>query len=619
MLDDAGGYSFADVLAKPGAAWERWDGRGRNYIRSFRGGAVWVRVTLRNEGELARLGVLADAEYYIDKLEAWTPDADAPGGWRRAVAGEWTPTTEKALWGRDAGFLVSVPARGETVVYLRAEDNFGVWMRPLWWPEARRFFAVQTRGLLAEGVYFGVMLALLIYNSVLWLRLRLVDIGHYLGYLASIAVFMALARAMHQVAGVEMGSPRMETAASCALALAGMFMASFARKFFELARVAPRMDRVARGLVFIMAVLAAGALGVPWAESTVWLHFCVLATAVTHGVLLLAALVAWRAGATQARYFVYAFGVFFVGVAPPTAIWLQAIPLGLSAMAMMTGSALEMLLLSFALADRFAGLQRDKLAAQARATEEAERRHAIQEAYADELEVEVRERTKELAAANADKDRMLAVIGHDLRGPLTGLTRSAEQATGGRVSATGFAGEAARTGRALLLLIEDLVLWARLRAGSVHAARYEAGALVEPVVAQHRALAARGGVRLRVEVAEGLAVTTDLVLAQTLLRNLLANALKFARGEVRVAVEKTPDGGAARVTVGDDGPGLPPTVAALVAEGGAGGWPPEAGLGLRLCSEIGAILRARLTAGAAAGGGAEFSFTLPAAGGEGAT
>lgn len=23
MLDDAGGYSFADVLAKPGAAWER--------------------------------------------------------------------------------------------------------------------------------------------------------------------------------------------------------------------------------------------------------------------------------------------------------------------------------------------------------------------------------------------------------------------------------------------------------------------------------------------------------------------------------------------------------------------------------------------------------------------
>lgn len=336
-----------------------------------------------------------------------------------------------------------------------------------------------------------------------------------------------------------MGSPKMETATSCTLALAGMLMASFARKFFDLAKVAPRMDRVVRALVAIMAALAAGALTVPWAESTIWLHFCVLASAVTHGVLLIAALVAWRAGATQARYFVYSFGVFFVGVAPTAAIWLQAISLGLSAMAMMTGSALEMLLLSLALADRFAGLQRDKLAAQARATEEAEQRRAMQEAYADELEVEVREHTRELAAANADKDRMLAVLGHDLRSPLTGLTRGAEQAAAGKASCASFAEEAARTGRALLLLIEDLVLWARLRAGSTHVAGYEAGALIGPVVAQHRALAARGAVKLSVSVEEGLRVETDLVLAQTLVRNLLANALKFARGGVWIAVEKT--------------------------------------------------------------------------------
>ena len=611
LADEVGGYSFAEVLARPQDRWTRWNGRGRDYVRSLHGEAVWVRVTLRNPGDATLRGVVADAEYYVDRLEAWTRDGTAPDGWRHERAGEWTPASEKALWGRDAGFLVEVPPRGETVVYLRAQDHFGVWMRPLWWPDARRFFAAQTRGLLAEGVYFGVMLALLIYNSVLWLRLRFVDIGHYLGYLASVAVFMGLARAMHQVAGFAMGSPKMETASSCALALAGMFMASFARKFFDLRKVAPRMDLVARGLVLMMGVLAAGALTMPWAKSTIWLHAVVLCTAVTHGVLLAAALVAWRAGATQARYFVYSFGVFFVGVAPTAAIWLQAIPLGLSAMAMMTGSALEMLLLSLALADRFAALNRDKLAAQARAVEEAERRRAIQEAYADELEVEVRERTRELEAANADKDRMLAVLGHDLRSPLTGLTRTAEQAATGHASGAVFAAEAARTGRALLLMIEDLVLWARLRAGSVHLGRHPAGALVASAVAQHRAVAERGGVVLVVDAPAGLAVETDLVLAQTLVRNLLANALRFSRSRVELRVAAA--GGAVRVTVRDDGPGLPPAMEAALARESPGAWPSESGLGLRLCAEIGRALKTRLEVRPPEGGGTEFGFTLTAA------
>jgi two-component system, sensor histidine kinase LadS len=112
-----------------------------------------------------------------------------------------------------------------------------------------------------------------------------------------------------------------------------------------------------------------------------------------------------------------------------------------------------MLLLALALADRFVQTQRQL-------TEETEQRRMIEAAYAGELAEEVRERTRELRAANADKDRMLAVIGHDLRSPLTGLMRSADKATGA------FAREVAGTGRTLLLMIEDLVQWARLRAGA---------------------------------------------------------------------------------------------------------------------------------------------------------
>ncbi len=176
-----------------------------------------------------------------------------------------------------------------------------------------------------------------------------------------------------------------------------------------------------------------------------------------------------------------------------------------------------------------------------------------------------------------------------------------------------FSGDAARTGRALLLMIEDLVLWARLRAGTVAIGTHAAPALVGPAVAQHQALAARAGIGLSVDAPAALLVETDLVLAQTLVRNLLANALKFARSRVELTVAAGADG-AARVSVRDDGPGLPPAVEAALASGDFSGLAPsaEGGLGLRLCSEIGRALRARLEARTMAGGGAELSFSLPA-------
>lgn len=255
---------------------------------------------------------------------------------------------------------------------------------------------------------------------------------------------------------------------------------------------------------------------------------------------------------TQARFFVMSFGCLFAGVLPTVLAWWWQLPARDVAMqGLMTGSALEMLLLSLAVAERFAETQRELIA-------ETNQRRLIEKTYADELEV--RERTEELEATNADKDRMLAVIGHDLRSPLTGLMRSADRTTGD------FAREAALTGRTLLLMIEDVVVWARLRAGSRAAAVYPASGLVVPAVALHRALAEHGGMELILEAPENLIVETDLVLAQTLVRNLLANALKFAR--TRVVLRAVADGqGGVRFTVGNDGPALSAAVAARLTAG----------------------------------------------------
>jgi signal transduction histidine kinase len=617
LPDPVADFAFETVRAKPADAWRRWD--GRNYIQAFYGEAVWVRITLRNPGAAMQRGVLADAEYYTDRVDLWMGES---GGWRHERSGEWVQAAEKSIWGRDAAFFVEVPAGGERTVYLRLEDHFGVWLRPVWWPDARTFLAAQLRDAGVEAAYFGILFALIVYNGVLWGRLRFRDIGWYLGYLGSGALFMFMARAQHQVIGWAAGSPIMETPLTVALAASGFFLAQFARTFLELRERVPRFGIAACWTGRVMGLLTLLALTTPWMDRTWWLRLSVGGVAVTHAVLLAGAIAAWRKGSYHARFFVLSFGLLLAGMLPTAIIWLLAIPLGLSAMSMMLGSALEMLLLSLAIGDRFARMQQDKLAAQAQAMAETEQRHQIQEAYADELKHEVNERTRELAAANADKDRMMAVLGHDLRSPLTALTLSAEQVSVDRAAAaarTGFAAEAAQTGRALLLLLEDVVLWARLRSGPGRAVDQPADGVVAPAVELHRAAAVQRGVTLELMPSPGLRVRTDLVLTQTLVRNLTSNALKSARTRVVVRVSAAPDG-SVRIGVRDDGPGLPPEVSAhlqIVLAGRTGSinpWHTASGLGLKLCLEIAQALGTRLEATVPEGGGAEISFTLPRGG-----
>lgn len=608
----------AEVEQLPATAWRRW---GAGHFTGGYGTVLWARVTLRNAESRAQAGMLADVDFFADRVEAWVGASPEV----RLLSGEGVAATEKAVPGRAVAFPVNVAARGEQVVYLCAQDFYRPVFQLEWWPEATAYQAARTRGLIAEAVYFGGLLALLGYNVLLWVRLRLADIGYYAAYLAIGAAFMVLARGWGLELGWALGSPGLETALTVALALNGFFLARFAAVFLELKQRCSRGERVALWLAALMLALAVAALSTPWIKNAVWLPATVAGIGVTHAGLFVLAVIAWRTGARQARFFVLAFGCLFAGSLPLVAVRLWMLdPKNLVLLGLMIGSALEMMLLSLAVADRFATAQREKTAAQVLLAEEAEQRRMIEAAYADELEVEVGERTRDLEAANTDKDRMLIALGHDLRSPLAALTQRAELLRSGggsrpplAVEVPGeFAGDVAGAGRQMLLLIEDIVLWARLRTGAQPAASAHAvTSLVTPVVALYQPLAERRGVALTAEVPESLVAWTDLVLAQTMVRNLVGNAVKFARSRVEVTARTEVD--AVRITVRDDGPGLPPAVLAwLRGEASAAGDNGEGGgMGLRLSQEIGATLGAKIEATAGpATGGTELSVILPANG-----
>ncbi|HVN42266.1 MAG TPA: sensor histidine kinase KdpD [Steroidobacteraceae bacterium] len=112
------------------------------------------------------------------------------------------------------------------------------------------------------------------------------------------------------------------------------------------------------------------------------------------------------------------------------------------------------------------------------------------------------------------------------------------------------------------------------------------------------------------------AVHVDAPLVTQALSNLFDNAIKYTPPGTRIIVSAAPEGNSVRLSVEDTGPGLPAgDPEKLFAkfqrgrdEGNTGG----AGLGLAICRAIVNAHGGTIEAAARPGGGARFTFTLPA-------
>lgn len=206
--------------------------------------------------------------------------------------------------------------------------------------------------------------------------------------------------------------------------------------------------------------------------------------------------------------------------------------------------------------------QRDRLQRQV-----AERTAELEQAHvetAGALAV-VEAQAGRLAELDRAKNRFFGNLSHEFRSPLSliigplsdlraGRFGTLEPAIGRQVAA------ALRNSRRLLRLTEQLLDLARLEAGAlqleVH--RIDLVALIEGLVLAFAPAAERRHVRLERTLPSGpLRVYGDLRRLETVLANLLSNALKFtpAGGRVRIVAEAGE--GRIVVTVEDTGPGIP--------------------------------------------------------------
>lgn len=236
-----------------------------------------------------------------------------------------------------------------------------------------------------------------------------------------------------------------------------------------------------------------------------------------------------------------------------------------------------------------------------------------------DLVEQLREEKQVAEQANVAKSKFLAAASHDLRQPLHALTlfvRVLEERTSD-VDTLKVVGDVQRSATALESLFQSLLDISHMDAGTLEVRRihFPLTPMVDALRAEYAPQAEARDLHLDVHSADLIAYS-DPALVERILRNLLANAVRYTRkGEIRLVC--THSGDAIAIEIQDTGVGIPADRLEDVfqefvqLDNSERDRSKGLGLGLSIVRRLAALLGTRVTVQSTLGAGSSFRFTLP--------
>jgi two-component system, sensor histidine kinase and response regulator len=188
-------------------------------------------------------------------------------------------------------------------------------------------------------------------------------------------------------------------------------------------------------------------------------------------------------------------------------------------------------------------------------------------AYRDTIE----EQNEQLNRHNANKDRLFSIISHDLRSPfqgLLGLTQilHEELDTMERDEISEYIGMIHQSSSKFYNLLENLLQWTILERGQIDFNPEPIRILnvITEIIELYSAVSRHKDIRFEIEADAGIHLYSDLNALQTILRNLVSNAIKFSNPGGTVLIKATANGQFTELGVIDAGVGMEPESAAKI-------------------------------------------------------
>jgi len=242
-------------------------------------------------------------------------------------------------------------------------------------------------------------------------------------------------------------------------------------------------------------------------------------------------------------------------------------------------------------------------------------------------EEEIKHQNGELIKLNAEKDKFFSIIAHDLRSPFNsflGLTQimAEELPTLTMAEVQNIAVSMSKSATNLYRLLENLLEWSQIQNGAfpfnpeVIPLRMVAGGCIDMI---HEA-AKNKDLEIANDIDVGIHVYADRNMIQTIVRNLVSNAVKFTPKSGKVYLSaKASDNQCVEIAVNDSGIGMSQLLIdnlfRIDVETNRLGTDsePSAGLGLLLCKEFVEKQGGKIWVESEVGKGSTFYFSIPMA------
>lgn len=556
-------------------------------------GSYWLRFELSNSDLAPQQRIISFDFPHIIAAHLYRYEAGAMI--RVAAHAAQMPLSQRQVVNRYPGLLFDVPAESTAQFYLnirlQGKANQALEYEMRLYP-VEKFYSGQLASILVLIGFIGFMLALLIYNLVLYNRVGIRGYLYYSLYLVSQIAGLAAFEGLFYLLPHPPSVSTVVVLTTITPMLCCFFLIHFGRDILELKQNMPPADRVifwAGSALLFMMVLAAS--GVSWINLPMELTGVVCIVS-----LVIIALIVYRRGSKAALYFAIAFAFLVLGYSAE--LLLYSIPTMTSEGSFLSPglvlwmeryfyyscAAIEMVFLSIALATFIVQIRDDKDRAQNEAMKNLQERQKIQSDYRVQLESDIDARTKEIVAQSdllatqaAELRRMdevkshfFANLSHEFKTPLTLIRGPVQNFLDGRY------GELEPEGRDILevtarnvdrlhRLINELLVLAELESGSLglDAAEHDLGDFCRRTASLFVHTANERNMSFEMHLTESaVPVFFDEQKMEKVLCNLLSNAFKYSPSGSHVKLSMVSDddmrstGSFVSLVVEDEGPGI---------------------------------------------------------------
>jgi signal transduction histidine kinase len=362
----------------------------------FTKSAYWLRLNVENNSNKAIDKMLELSKARLNYVNFY--QIDAIGQVKTYLTGDLLPFSSRPYPSRFFVLPVNIPAQSKVTFFIRVQSESSLVIPlKLWSP--KRFYSSERINYAFQAMYLGLAIGMILLNLLIFISIKDYNYLLYAG-LASSLVFSITALNGLQKEFLPFDSELyFRIASPTGFAIAQIFAVYFLRNMLKTWISIPKFD--------------------PWLKALALCHLCLpfayllsehlfvipgqILNFVTMTTIFVVASQAVLRKQREAYFFFIAFFIIILAGAVTAAVPLLIFPVSVFSLnALQIGSAIEMVLMSFAIADRFHILRVEMLSAQSKALSTQEKLVESLKKSEKILEDKVTQRTTELQSVNKD-------------------------------------------------------------------------------------------------------------------------------------------------------------------------------------------------------------------------